>query len=174
MSNLFVDIPDFRTSTPENSGELRKTSGLLPESLKGKGNSGSAGLPLPSPPEKSGRSSFPQAKGFGQAGPETLREKRNSLLLQVEEANRLIDGIVPDNERLKRHFYQTSDVLLKLHASRNDGVSINKTKMLAAYDRRVEAGHAWNPVRAKLREAERWKKEVLAEVAEINKQMEKV
>jgi hypothetical protein len=41
---------------------------------------------------------------------------------------------------------------------------VTKAVRLAAYDARVEAGHAWHPYRARLREANRWIKAIKEEM----------
>jgi hypothetical protein len=68
-------------------------------------------------------------------------------------------------------FHAATAALLNLHARRKAGLTVSKATMLAAYDVRVEAGHAWNTPRNRLKEAQGWHKRIKISLLEINAEL---
>lgn len=60
-------------------------------------------------------------------------------------------------------FHEAHAALAAIYATTTD-----RAELFAAYDARMAAGHAWNPHRARLRDAERWHRAILAELRYVN------
>lgn len=97
-----------------------------------------------------------------------LRQKRNQLQESLTEANNALDAALGAEDPLRQAFHDAHRNLRALN--RTDA---GKATILAAYDRRMIAGHAWDPIRRTRREAERWKKEILDELANVNRAIER-
>ncbi len=100
-----------------------------------------------------------------------LRDQRLRLEREVEEAEALLAVANADQAPYAEVFHLTDATLRQLHADRKAGGVISKIDMLAAYDARMEAGHAWNPFRAKAQELAGWLKALRHELKAVNQEI---
>jgi hypothetical protein len=161
MSDLFDDEPSQsadRTSLGDKFGKVRKNlTELLPRLNR------SSEVRSPNfPPIEGGKSSVAAPKRPNSIEPRTrqnqkvdwqeLRTRQKNLENEIEvlEADRPTFARLDEAGRLA--FQDAHEALLMLHQRRNAGASISKETMMAGYDRRMNAGHAWHPHRKRLKD----------------------
>lgn len=100
-----------------------------------------------------------------------LHTQRHSLENEIED---LEERLVTANERqepYRSEFFRCHEQLQELHGTRNGGELVSKPTMLAAYDRRMEAGHAWHPHREAAQTIERQLKGVRERLRAVNQEI---
>ena len=70
-------------------------------------------------------------------------------------------------------FYRADRALRALWDIRHAGGSVDRTTMTDAYDARLHAGHAWNPSRTALKEADQWAANIEREINHLTKSSRK-
>lgn len=160
MVDLFGQPQEVR----DFSGKVRDVSSGLLGSPKGKGKSGRTGLSLAVSPAKSGGLPFPQVRASGR----NLHDEAMRLRNEIEKAEAERSTAEALQAPFKARFELATDRLAELWAMRRRGVTVTHDAILKAYDARVAAGHAWNPTRVRLQDAERWLKALRSELTNIN------
>lgn len=88
-----------------------------------------------------------------------LKALEKAALEAVTEAE---EDVAPYNQA----FWNCTDIIRQLLSDRDQGVVVTKDELMAAYDRRMEAGVERNPFKKALQEAERFYKAVTKELKE--------
>lgn len=97
-----------------------------------------------------------------------LYAQRRELVDQEEQAHRELLEAEEADGPFRRAFWEAHSVLAATYATQLKIGPHDKAELFAAYDARMLAGHAWNPHKQRLRDAERWHKAVLAELRYVN------
>jgi hypothetical protein len=161
MSEL--QIPDFSLSRlPEKSAE---GPDFFSGTLKGKGNSGSTGLPLPRSPRKSDGFPFSLYGGFRRS-PRDLRAEAERLANEIDQAETESAALCAIQDPFKDAFWHAHNALeVTLQTS------VDRQMRLAAYDRRMIAGHQWYPHREPYKAVLRLLKALRTELKTINSEI---
>lgn len=100
-----------------------------------------------------------------------LRERLEILLREETKATNMANNASEAFAPHKAAFDAATEHLLYLWRCRNQGEFVSKATMLKAYDARMEAGHAGNPAKQRMREAERWLKDLRNELRIVNQEI---
>jgi hypothetical protein len=100
-----------------------------------------------------------------------LLEQRSHLENEIEIAVVELAQANAQQQPYSAVFYAADNALRSLHDRREQGCLISKQQMLAAYDRRVAAGHAWNPSKQKFERVQRWLRDLRKELKWVNKEI---
>jgi hypothetical protein len=161
----------------KKSGKAREIAGELFPVLKQKSGSPGAGVfsreVRKTPVKTPGVPASAVVRNRADQNSETLLEQRRRLENDMEIARGDVArwGVV--QQPLREAFQRADAALRQLHQTRQAGGFVSKQTMLEAYDRRMEAGHAWDPSRSQHRDALRWLEAVREELHHINHQIEK-
>jgi hypothetical protein len=168
MTDLFETPREVRKNPEKVRTEV---SGLL-NPPTGKGKSGSTGLSLPGRPGKSEGLPFTHRGSRGREISDVHREAAR-LRIEIEKAEVIRATAESVQAPFHKAFSHAHAGLELLWLARRNGTLVHKQQMLRAYDARVAAGHAWNPHRTNLRDAERWLKALRSELTNINMELDR-
>lgn len=98
---------------------------------------------------------------------------RTKLRDQLKDATEQVQAAYAEQEPYAADFWAADRALVALHSDRKLGLIVTKERMLAAYDKRMYAGKDWYPSKTLFRELTAWRKAILRELAEINRDMER-
>lgn len=98
----------------------------------------------------------------------SLQKEKAALLERLAEASAETVRAEAAAAPYEAAFQSAHDRLVQLTANRRAGARYPKDEVLAAYDARMLAGHAWHPHRNRFQEAKRWKAAIVTELQNIN------
>ena len=173
MNDLFggQDLPHFSSQEVRRSAKTDFRTSRAPIVKVRKCG---AALLGPRSPEKCGKLSAPAHLTTGTRRQERncgLREQQHSLQNEIELLEAELAGARATQEPFQRAFDRAHAELATLHEKRQHGAHITKPKMLAAYDKRVLAGHAWNPHKSKVRDLTMALKTYRQELKAVNQEI---
>lgn len=135
------------------------------------------------PGSRESRGKTPETPGYlpGSGGSlQDIRTRRRlpDLISERKRLEKEIEGARDEYERahLAQQPYQLAfrsahQRLEGLHADRKAGASISQPLLLAAYDCRVAAGHAWHPFRVVADDLARWVRRLREDLVAVNKEI---
>lgn len=133
-----------------------------------------AGVSVPRSTENSGKVSGPANLTTGTRHPgkkSGLREEQRILQNEIEVLEAELARAREAQEPFKQAFDSAHYDLALLHEKRAGGSGISKPLMLASYDRRVVAGHAWHPYKIKVRDLTTALKTYRQELKAVNQEI---